>query len=267
MTRPAPSLLALESSGEAFSLALQTPAGVLSAQTPSGAAASARVLPIVSDLLAQAGIRLAALDAIAFGCGPGGFTALRSACAVAQGLALGAALPVLAVDTLRALAQDAWGLAPRPPRGPVWAVLDARMNEIYAAAYQLPETDPQQLPSGASGHAWNFAHARVLHAPHLQAPPDLAALWAQHPPFAVAGSALGAYDQALGVDALGSAGVHCVPDARPNAQALLPLASALWWEGKAVDAAFAHPVYVRDKVAQTTAERLQARAQTSPSAP
>ena len=107
-----PCLLALDSSTDALALALHTPAGRWHLNEAGGAAASARIVPAVQALLAQAGIGFPALDAIAFGAGPGAFTGLRTACAVAQGLAFGAGKPVLALDSLMLVAEDAWGLQP-----------------------------------------------------------------------------------------------------------------------------------------------------------
>ena len=92
-------MLAFDTSTEALSVALHCEAGSYAWNGPGGAAASAQLLPQIRRLLQQGGIELAQLQAIAFGSGPGAFTGLRTACAVAQGLALGAALPVLPVRT------------------------------------------------------------------------------------------------------------------------------------------------------------------------
>ena len=93
-------LLAFDTSTDLMSLALHTPAGVFVRESAGGALASARLVPDVMALLAEAGVSLAGVDAIAFGAGPGAFTGLRTACAVVQGLAFGADRPVLPVDTL-----------------------------------------------------------------------------------------------------------------------------------------------------------------------
>lgn len=240
---PAARLLAFDTSTEFMSVALAVPGGVLSREGVGGVQASARLIPDVMGLLEEAGCRLSDLDAIAFGQGPGAFTGLRTACAVAQGLAFGAGKPVLPVDSLMAVAEDAWtrraGPAP-DATGSVWVAMDARMNEIYAAHYARQDG------------AW-----RTVAAPFLTTAAALNARWNVAPPCVVAGSALAAFGAALEAE---GPGVVCVPDALPRAVAMLPLAQRLWAAGGGVDAALALPVYVRDKVAQTTRERDAARA-------
>ncbi|MGS0756850.1 tRNA (adenosine(37)-N6)-threonylcarbamoyltransferase complex dimerization subunit type 1 TsaB, partial [Roseateles sp. GG27B] len=100
-------LLALDSSTETMALALSGPAGRLYFEAAGGPQASVRLVPEALALLARAGLSLADVDAIAFGCGPGAFTGLRAACAVAQGLAFGAGKPVLSIDSLLLVAEDA----------------------------------------------------------------------------------------------------------------------------------------------------------------
>src|SRR5687768_15735482 len=102
-------LLAFDTSTESMSIALQMPQGVLLRESVGGAQASARLIPDILALLAEAGCTLGQLDAIAFGRGPGAFTGLRTACSVAQGLAFGAAKPVVPVDSLMLVAEDARG--------------------------------------------------------------------------------------------------------------------------------------------------------------
>ena len=101
-----------------------------------GAAASAQALPMLMALLQRAGWTFADLDAIAFGRGPGGFTGLRTACAVAQGLAYGQGLPVVPVDSLAIVAEDAARHAGLAAGAVVWVAMDARMDEIYAGCYR-----------------------------------------------------------------------------------------------------------------------------------
>lgn len=224
-----PFLLALDSATETMALALVTPGQTQVFEAAGGAQASARMLPEVKALLAGAGVDMAALDAIAFGQGPGAFTGLRTACAVAQGLAFGLDKPVLAIDSLMLVAEDARSAGAGDD---VWVAMDARIGEIYAAHYR-----------------WADGGWQVLEAPALYAPDALAAHWGQ--PAAVAGTALTEYAAALGE--LPSAW----PQARSRAAALGALALAAWQRGDTRDAAEALPVYVRDKVALTTAEREQ----------
>src|SRR5512144_834579 len=125
-------LLAFDTATEHMSIALGARGEVWAREAVGGAQASASLVPAIMALLAEAGVTLRELDAIAFGRGPGAFTGLRTACSVAQGLALGADKPVLPIDSLLAVAEDARsGAAPHS----VWVAMDARMNEIYAAHY------------------------------------------------------------------------------------------------------------------------------------
>lgn len=224
-----PFLLALDSSTDTMALALVTPEQTKVFEATGGAQASARLLPEIRALLAGAGVAMDDLDAIAFGQGPGAFTGLRTACAVAQGLAFGLGKPVLAVDSLMLVAEDARA---QGAGDDVWVAMDARIGEIYAARYRW------------AGGAW-----QVIEAPALYAPDALAAHWGQ--PAAVAGTALTEYAAALGALA------NAWPQARSRAAALAALAQAAWQRGETLDAADALPVYVRDKVALTTAEREQ----------
>ena len=238
-TVPRNSFLAFDTATELMSVALAHDGVVYVHEAPGGALASAALIPAVLGLLARAGITLQQLDAIAFGRGPGAFTGLRTACSVAQGLAFGGGKPVLPIDTLLAVAEDArTRVAGGSNAVRVWVANDARMNEVYAAQYRF-----------------EGAHWRVLDAPMLIAPQALNERWLSDAPECVAGNALAVFAPLL---ATGSA--LRVPDALPHAAALLTLAQALWDAGGAVDAALALPLYVRDKVAQTTLERDAARA-------
>lgn len=201
-------------------------------EAAGGAVASATLIPSILGLLAQAGIGLQALDAIAFGRGPGAFTGLRTACSAAQGLAYGAGKPVLPLDTLLAVAEDAREGAASCS---IWVAVDARMNEIYAAHYV---------------HEAGRWSTRA--APFLSTAEGLNARWRDDAPQLVAGSALKVFGAQLQ-----PGDARLAPQAAPRAAALLALAHALWRDGGAVDAALALPLYVRDKVAQTTAERAQ----------
>ena len=129
-----PRLLAFDTSTEHLSVAVRHGERVFTHSGAGGAQASGTLIPLILQVLAEAGLQLAALDAIAFGRGPGSFTGLRTACSVAQGLAFGAGVPLLPVDTLLTVAEEA-----RHAFGArqVVAALDARMDQLYAARYDF----------------------------------------------------------------------------------------------------------------------------------
>ncbi len=154
------SILALDTSSNACSVAVSM-SGTLSAQfelTPRDH--THKLLPMIQQVLDQAGVPVAELDAIAFGAGPGSFTGLRIAAGVAQGLAFGLDIPVIPVSTLEALAVqrvlavgagNGAGTGTRgeqfPAKGAViHALLDARMSEVYGASYRCVSLDSQGLP-------------------------------------------------------------------------------------------------------------------------
>jgi tRNA threonylcarbamoyladenosine biosynthesis protein TsaB len=203
-----------------------------------GAAASAQALPMLMALLQRLGWTFADLDAIAFGRGPGGFTGLRTACAVAQGLAWGQGIPVVPVDSLAIVAEDAARHAGLAAGAVVWVAMDARMDEIYAGCYR---------DGGDAG--W-----QPVVAPTLTTPEALHAVWREAPPAVVAGSALAAFGERLDTGAAQRA-----PQEHGRAAALGWLAAAGFARGDGVPADQALPVYLRDKVAQTTAEREAAK--------
>jgi tRNA threonylcarbamoyladenosine biosynthesis protein TsaB len=227
-------LLAFDTATEQMSIAVAVAGRVWTHEAVGGAQASATLIPAILALLAQAGVVLRDVDALAFGRGPGAFTGLRTACSVAQGLAFGAAKPVLPIDTLLTIAEVARAGA---PAWQGWVTMDARMDEIYAGHYRF-----------ASGR-W-----QVLGAPRLTTSQALNEFWLVAPPEAVAGNALAVFG-----DRLATGFALRIPGAMPRASAMLPLARQLWLDGGAVDAALALPTYLRDKVAQTTAEREAVR--------
>ena len=225
-------LLAFDTSTDALSIAVGKGAQVWQHHGAGGAQASSTLIPAIMALMSQAGLRFEDLDVIAFGRGPGSFTGLRTACSVAQGLALGAGVMVLPVDTLLAVAEEA-RFALDPAGGlRVMALLDARMDEVYAACYEFDGTlwtqqgdyslcKPEALdPSMASGSDWQ-----------------------------IAGNAHAVYGARLPL--MTAAAVHALP----TGAAMLRLAPALLASGHAVPADQALPTYLRDKVAKTTQER------------
>ena len=188
---------------------------------------SQSILPMVQELLAAAGLTLQQCDAIAFGAGPGSFTGVRTACGIAQGLAYGAGLPVVPLITL-----DAMALACREQTGAtdILAVLDARMGEVYWAQYKGGE---------------------VVAGPALCAPGDVRPI-ATTGALTACGNGLSAYPEAFaGQPCANTALTHIMPHARELAQ----LAVAALAAGAAVPAAQAQPLYLRNKIAYTSAER------------
>lgn len=223
-------VLALETSTEYCSVALWLD-GVLHERCELvGQQHSVVLLPMLDGLLREAGMPLRDLDGIAFGAGPGSFTGVRIACGVAQGLAFGAGLPVLGICTLLALAQAAG-------RDKVIAALDARMAEVYCAAYE--RRDGEWL---------------AVHEPALCLPQDMPCLegggW-----LGVGSGFLAHGDLLRGHYAAQLAQIDA--QAVPQAGAIAQLAAPLFAAGGGVDAAEALPLYLRDKVALKTSERMQ----------
>ncbi|MBV7463038.1 MULTISPECIES: tRNA (adenosine(37)-N6)-threonylcarbamoyltransferase complex dimerization subunit type 1 TsaB [unclassified Acidovorax] len=235
-------LLAFDTSTDTLSIAVQHGDAVWQHTGPGGAQASATLIPTVRSLMAQASLSFDTLEAIVFGRGPGSFTGLRTACAVAQGLAFGArggqGVPVLPVDTLLAVAEEARHAHSCTQ---VVAVLDARMDEVYHARCEWV----------AAQGRWHTEADFGLGAPESVLAP---AGWT------VAGNARTPYGERLAPMA-----AHVA--ALPTATALLRLAPALLAAGEGVPASDALPRYIRDKVAQTTAERAALRAAQAVPAP
>ncbi len=216
--------LAVESSTDAGSVALWRDGQISERHCAPGEPSSATLLPLVAELLADAGIGFADLQAIAFAAGPGSFTGLRVACGVAQGLAFAHDLPVMPVGTLDAMAAAV-------PAARVAVCLDARMSEVYyglfvdgAAVRCIGVYPPAAVPLPA-GEGW-----------------------------VAAGNALAAYPALI--DRLQPQVVALHPEIMPTAAAVARLAAPRLVRGEGIDAGDALPVYVRDKVAFTVAERL-----------
>jgi tRNA threonylcarbamoyladenosine biosynthesis protein TsaB len=182
----------------------------------------------VRELLAESGLKVGQLDAIAFGVGPGAFTGLRVACGAAQGLAVAAGLPLIPVTSLETMAALAG--ADR-----VLALLDARMGEVYAGSYQL--NDGRYVLHGDIG---------VLAPDAVCVPGEQSWL--------ACGNAIAAYPVLQ--ERLSAAGIAMQPGILPTASAVVRLAAMRAAGGEGIDAALAAPLYIRDKVAKTVAERL-----------
>jgi len=218
-------LLALDTSTEFCSAALWLGGDIRARRTLAGQRHSSLLLPMIDELLREAGLSLRQLDGIAYGAGPGSFTGLRIACAVTQGLAFGADLPVVGISTLESIAQQT-------DADQVLTVLDARMAEVYWAAYER------------SGDGWSCLLEPVLSAPewvHLPGP----------------GEWLGAGNgfAAMPLPQLQSDLARIEAQWVPDAAAIAALAAPAFARGEGADAALAAPVYLRDKVAMTVEER------------
>ncbi|MDO8331760.1 MAG: tRNA (adenosine(37)-N6)-threonylcarbamoyltransferase complex dimerization subunit type 1 TsaB [Fluviicoccus sp.] len=218
-------ILALETATEACSAALYLADGrIISRFEHAPRLQTQLLLPMVDDLLREAGITLQNLDAVAYSRGPGAFTGVRIAAAAAQGFAFGLNLPVLALSSLQVLAQHVHRLTGQDR---VLALFDARMNEVYAGAYELHDGlmqpvlpdglyAPQNLPllpGGAWYLAGNGCNLRDGFPAHLQVKGEMA-------------------------------------DVHPHAWDLAVLANAAFQRGEAQDAEHALPVYLRDQVWQ-----------------
>ncbi|MFC4421983.1 tRNA (adenosine(37)-N6)-threonylcarbamoyltransferase complex dimerization subunit type 1 TsaB [Cupriavidus pampae] len=205
----------------------------------TGPRSSSRVLPAVAEVLAEAGARLADCAAIAFGAGPGSFTGLRTACGVAQGLAFGAELPVIPVNTLMACAEAVRsGPVPLPTGTAVLVTLDARMDEVYSGTFVW------QAGEGGQAGAWRTVGAIGVGPAEAVVRPD-GDYW-------IVGGAIAVFGERLAVAA---GATRQVPDAMPDARALVAIARRALARGETIDAADAMPIYLRDKVAQTIVER------------
>jgi tRNA threonylcarbamoyladenosine biosynthesis protein TsaB len=221
-------ILALETSTELGSCALWRDGVVAERICPPGKSHSETLLPLVRELLAEAGVKVGQLDAIAFGVGPGAFTGLRVACGAAQGLAVAANLPLIPVTSLETMAAQAGGER-------VLALLDARMGEVYSGSYQLIDG------------------AYVLQGDIRVSAPDAVALPTE-PGWIACGNAIAAYP--VLAERLSVAGIAVQADVLPTATTVVRLAAPRAARGEGIDAALAAPLYIRDKVAKTVAERL-----------
>lgn len=221
-------ILALDTSTEFCSVALWHDGAEEAREVLAGQRHSELLLPMVHELLGRHGLAANDLDGIAFGAGPGSFTGLRIGCGVAQGLAFGAGIGVVAVGTLAAMAQGC---------GADRAVccLDARMGEIYHAAY------------ARAGAGWEPVHVPALCSP-ADAPELPAGSWTG------CGSGFAAHGLALRQRYAGRLSA-IMPQLHPHARHVAQLAAREFSAGRAVAAEHATPFYIRDKVALKSSER------------
>jgi tRNA threonylcarbamoyladenosine biosynthesis protein TsaB len=221
-------LLAVECATECLSLAVMAQGVVHDTTLAARERHAELVLGAIDSLLARAGLTVGELHGVAYGAGPGSFTGLRIACGVAQGLAAARELPVVGVGTLAAIAEEA-----REPR--VVACLDARMGEVYHAAFER------------RGGALHEIIPPGLHRPESVPLPD-GENWIG------CGAGFGLHRASL-VARHGGKLTGIRPDVAPSAAAILRLAAPRFFAGAGVDAALAAPIYLRDRVALKRSER------------
>lgn len=223
-------LLALDTSTEYLSLVLMKGEELFTFDLNAGQTHSQIILPQLQALLNAAEMQLNDLHGIAFGAGPGSFTGVRIAAGVAQGLGLGANLPVVGVCTLLALAEAS-------AADKVITCLDARMGEVYYAAYEKVAGE------------WQADIQPSLYKPDA-VPVVKGAAWVG------AGSGWQAYLEQLSA-AYGQQLLATQPQLLPTASAILKLAMPVFARGEAHPASEAMPIYIRNRVALKTAERQQ----------
>jgi tRNA threonylcarbamoyladenosine biosynthesis protein TsaB len=230
-------LLAIETATEACSVAVLHPGGLLHRFEIAPRRHAELALPWAEALLAEAGIRRRELDCIAVGIGPGAFTGVRLAVALGQGLARALDRPLIGVSTLAVLAAGSRGLA---TGSRVFASIDARMAEVYAAEFEL---DAEGLPI-------DIGRARLGAPAAIELPSG--------PSGHARGTGLAAVDAALGARLL-TQGWTLAADALPHAEDLARIAARRFSRGDyATRPEDVQPVYLREKVAQTIAERAGA---------
>ena len=228
-------VLALDTATEICSVALLLDGRSIERNESVGNSHSDRILPMIDEVLAEGGIRLDAVDIIAFGAGPGSFTGLRVACGVVQGLAWATGKRVVAVGNLRALAARAFALQPRAEI--VLSAIDARMGEVYCGVY---------------GRAERVSEIR---APALEEPRALQRVAGEFNATVIAGNALVVFPDA----AVGNESRMLLPSVVATAADMAMIASADASAGLTIAPDEALPVYVRDRVALTIGERESRR--------
>lgn len=236
----APIILAIETATEACSAALVIGDKITTRFEIAPREHTKLILNMMKDVLAQAGVKLAQVDAIAFSRGPGAFTGVRIATGVAHGVALSIDKPLLPISTLAAIAQQ---MHEEQGAEHCLAAIDARMEEIYWGTYSI-ENGLMRLQGEEAVNKPEVLQAAALSV-------------AEDTEWMTAGSGWDAYEQQL--DTANISNLKKVDNILPSAQYIARLAVKDYQDGKAVDAEQAQPIYLRDKVAQTIAERSAAK--------
>lgn len=226
-------LLAVETATEACSAALYIDGAISERFELAPRHHTKLILPMIDDLMNEANLKPSQLDALAFGCGPGSFTGIRIATGVIHGIALGADLPVVGVSTLAAMAQEFFD---RNEENLAFTAIDARMEEIFWGVYQR----------NALGFAELIGHEAVTPAALVDYSLESSGVGI--------GSAWGVYAEVL-MNRLTNRVKHYEADNLPRAAQIAKLGVRGFEQGLAVAVEHAMPVYLRDKVAKTEAER------------
>ncbi|MFZ6778305.1 tRNA (adenosine(37)-N6)-threonylcarbamoyltransferase complex dimerization subunit type 1 TsaB [Undibacterium sp. Ji83W] len=229
-------ILAIETSTELATAAILTDSGIFVRELSGVQTHSQGILPAIQALLVEAGVRLQDCDAIAFGCGPGAFTGIRTACGIVQGLAYGADLPVVPVVSLLAMAEAA---REQVAANEFVCILDARMNEVYWAQYRF----------GDAG--WTEVSAPAL----TGLASALAAITLENPQLVLGNGLVLPESEQTRYSSLPS--LSCMP----HAKQVGILGRLDFAAGRGLPADQAQPLYLRNKIALTTAEREQVKLQ------
>jgi len=219
--------LAIDASTEACSVALQFKGKTITRYDLCPQSHSLQLLPMVDQVLSEAGCKLKNLDGLIFGRGPGSFTGVRIGIGVAQGLAFSADLPVVGVSSLQAMAQIAYI---EQKQTKVIAAIDARMSEVYTSYYEL---NVNNIMTEKMAEA-------VLSPSLLSAHYSAVAVQAYG-----VGSGWDAYEEILNPLKTNKGSPLVL---FPSAQAMLIIGQEGFKQGLAVSAEHAQPVYVRDTV-------------------
>jgi tRNA threonylcarbamoyladenosine biosynthesis protein TsaB len=219
-------ILALDTSTQACTVALQTQAGISEIFRIIPRRHNQELLPMIEEVLEAGSMALKSLDYLAFGCGPGSFTGLRITVGVVQGLAFGANLPVVPVSTLACLAQGRFRTTGEKR---CLVAMQARQQEVYWGAYRLQD-----------GFMTKIGDDRVMEASAVSLPE----------PGDWFGVGDGWKHQSILEQALGQNIPGVDLDALPHARDLISLAEFDFGQGRYVDAEHARPVYLRETVAK-----------------
>jgi tRNA threonylcarbamoyladenosine biosynthesis protein TsaB len=221
-------ILAIDTATEACSVALYDQGETLAHFELCAREHTQRILPLVQQVLAEAGLSLKQLDALAFGRGPGSFTGVRIGIGIAQGLSLGAELPLLPVSTLLTMAQGAYR---QTGAEQVLAAIDARMGEVYWG----------EFTRNTQG-VWSGENTETVIKPEQL----LARTVERNGRFATVGTGWEAYPHLLGESPV--ADLFDGKMLLPQAEDMLPLALQLWENGIRVNPEDAEPTYLRNEV-------------------